>query len=402
LVWHAIQHVRWQDAADIAILTAILWAAYALLRGTVAVRVALAILIVLVGAWFSGRLGLTLTSAVLSALVAIAAIAVVVIFRDEIRLGLGRSTLWGWWSGRASRDHSQHPWWAIGRTMFALAPRRVGALIVIPRRDDVSSHLTGGSIVDSIVSTGLLEAIFTSESPLHDGAVIVREGQIAYAGAVLPLSRAELPDSYGTRHRAAIGVTEICDAIAICVSEESGQVSIGAGGELQEVSDARQLAERLAEACRAAPRRSPSRTVVPDPAAGGRRQRRFLRDAAAYIAILAGVVGAWSAKTLDHSQSVARTVSLEFRGISDSLAFDPPADSTVVVEVRGPKRQLEGLPAGRVTAFVDLSMAVPGRHFFAVAASVPDGMRAVSIMPKTIEIHVHERRSQLELPDIRK
>jgi diadenylate cyclase len=262
---------------------------------------------------------------------------------------------------------------------------------VIPGRDDLSDQMTGGSVVDALLTPSLLETIFTSHGPLHDGAVVVESGRIAHAGVVLPLSSAEVPDSFGTRHRAALGLSEASDAIVVCVSEERGEVSVAARGIMTEAGDADRLVAALAHLRMDVPNRE-RKARTPDASLGEVRHRRRFVDAFAYVAILVGVVGAWSATVLDSSRSLARSVALEFHGLDDSIGFDPPTDDTAVVELRGPTRVLDVLPANRITAFIDLAHATPGRHLFPIGAKAPDGVKIVSVIPASIEVDVLERR----------
>ena len=231
----AVLHLRWQDVADVLVLTVGLGLVYRWLRDSAAIQVAVAIAGVLAGSWLTGRVGLRLTSAALSALSAIAAVAVVVIFKDEIRRGLSRANPSAWWRRREARPASEFE--SIAQAMFVLAPQKIGALVVIPRRDELADQMTGGAVVDARLTPSLLETIFTSQGPLHDGAVVVQSGRILRAGVVLPLSSAEVPESFGTRHRAALGLTEVSDAVVVCVSEERGEVSVAARGGMTEVAD---------------------------------------------------------------------------------------------------------------------------------------------------------------------
>jgi len=393
-IWsQALPHLRWQDAADVGVLTLVLALAYRWLRGTVAIQVAVAIASVLIGAWLARQVGLAVTSDALSALGAISAVAVVVIFKDEIRRGLSRFSLRSWWRAHIARRDVAEPWPAIAAAMFALGPRRIGALVVVPRRDDISGQLTGGSSVDGLVTAALLEAIFTSDSPLHDGACIVSGGRLVRAGVVLPLSSADLPESFGTRHRAALGLAEITDAIVVCVSEERGEVSVAADGVINEVSDATRLVATLADLCRDGGSNRRTTSPTGNPKRDDRLGRRRVIDAFAYVTILIAVSVAWSARAFDRSHAVARSVSLEFRGLDDRVGFEPPDDKSVVVELRGPKQQIELLPPGRVVAFIDLSHVAPGRHLLPVGATAPDGIRVVSVIPASIEVEVLERRT---------
>jgi uncharacterized protein (TIGR00159 family) len=115
----------------------------------------------------------------------------------------------------------------------ALAARRNGALIVLERSTRLDDQIEAGMALDANVSKELVTSIFLPTSPLHDGAVLIQQGRLSYAGAILPLTlRTDLPEGVGTRHRAAVGITEETDAVVIVVSEETGGISVVVGGEM--------------------------------------------------------------------------------------------------------------------------------------------------------------------------
>ena len=146
------------------------------------------------------------------------------------------------------------------RASFIMASRRIGALIALQREASLEDYAATGTRLDARTSTELLLAIFHPTSPMHDGAVMIREGIALSAKVFLPLSLGrDLSRFYGTRHRAAIGLTEETDAVVIIVSEERGTVSIVTGGVLQPVADANEMREKLLECFRpgAARRRTP-------------------------------------------------------------------------------------------------------------------------------------------------
>ncbi len=134
------------------------------------------------------------------------------------------------------------------RTATILANRQLGALIIIQRNTDISHYVTLGQKIDSVVSKDLLLSIFIPYSPLHDGAVILEGTRLTYAGCILPLTKREdIAQQYGTIHRAAIGITEETDAVAIVVSEERGEISVSVGGQIIPNLDANALKETLGE-----------------------------------------------------------------------------------------------------------------------------------------------------------
>jgi diadenylate cyclase len=215
---HVLGHaVRWQDGVDIAVLTLLFSSAYGWLRRTRAVQVTFGLLTLLGASWLANRLGLILTSYLLSAGGAVATLVVVVVFQQEIRRGLGRVSPLNWLSrrGAGGRPPVDTTITALARGAFTIAGRGKGALVVLVRRDVITQHVTAGAEVDAHLSAALVEAIFTSTSPFHDGAVVVKHDRLLRAGVVLPLATESEPGRHGTRHRAALGLASLTDALVI-------------------------------------------------------------------------------------------------------------------------------------------------------------------------------------------
>jgi uncharacterized protein (TIGR00159 family) len=137
----------------------------------------------------------------------------------------------------------------VVRAAQGLAQRRVGALIVLERETGLEDQIEAGTALDSNVSMELLISIFVPYSPLHDGAVVIQRGRISAAGCILPLTLSDdLPEGLGTRHRAAVGITEETDAVVIVVSEETATISVVMGGEMVSGLDAARLRVVLRDA----------------------------------------------------------------------------------------------------------------------------------------------------------
>ncbi len=243
----ALGHLNfgWRDALDIAIVAVIAYALLRLIRGTRAVQMVLGLFAVFAVYAVATFLRLAVVTTVLKALIFYAPLAIIVLFSHELRRALaafGRTPLFALFSGY----HAEETVSEIVLAVTSLSARRVGALIVLERREGLKTYIENGSLVDSVVSYELLVTLFAPGTPLHDGAVIVTGDRIAAASSFLPLSLKEgLPKRYGTRHRAAIGITEETDAIAILVSEERGTISLARDGQLQEDLDAKSLRDLL-------------------------------------------------------------------------------------------------------------------------------------------------------------
>lgn len=215
---------------DILIITALLYQGYKLLIGSRAWNVFRG-LAALTGLWFlATQLRLDATQWLFDRVAPVGFIAIVVVFQPELRAALERVG-----RGRIPRSVSADPVQEIMNAVRELASARVGALIVVERSTPLEEYGLTGTLLNAPVTAQLLQTIFASHGPLHDGAVIVKEDLITYAGAILPLSDKHEGWSmkHGTRHRAALGLSETSDAMVIVISEERGTVSLARNGVLR-------------------------------------------------------------------------------------------------------------------------------------------------------------------------
>jgi diadenylate cyclase len=168
-----------------------------------------------------------------------------VLFQQEMRRALasfGRNPLWG----LVKQQQAETGFADIVLAATTLASRRIGALVVIERLQGLRTYVENGIVLDAVLSFDLLINIFTPDTPLHDGAVIVQEGRIAAAACFLPLSaNPSLAKDLGTRHRAALGISEETDAVAVVVSEETGTISVACDGEIVRELDGKSLRNAL-------------------------------------------------------------------------------------------------------------------------------------------------------------
>ncbi len=243
----ALSHLNftWRDALDILIVAFITYGLLRLIRGTRAVQMVLGLFAIFAVYAVAALLKLSALSTVLRALIFYVPFAIIVLFSHELRRALaafGRTPFFSLFSGY----HAEETMSEIVLAVTSLAARRIGALIVLERREGLKTYIENGSPIDAAISYELLVTLFAPGTPLHDGAVIISGDRVAAAASFLPLSLKEgLPKRFGTRHRAAIGVTEETDALAILVSEERGTISISRNGELQEELDGKSLRDLL-------------------------------------------------------------------------------------------------------------------------------------------------------------
>ena len=229
--------MRWSDYLDIIIVAFLLYKFLPLIRTTGAMRVATTIVAVIVIAWVTGLLELYTLSFILNQFLQVGLIAVVILFQPELRRmldHLGNVKLRKFF-GADRAEPEMVP--IIAQTVKAcevMSRERVGALIVFARDNRLDEYFKTGTMIDAQVSEQLIRNVFFPKAALHDGAMIVRDGRVAAAGCVLPLSDSNrLSADLGTRHRAGVGMSEVSDAVVVIVSEETGTISVAVGGMLK-------------------------------------------------------------------------------------------------------------------------------------------------------------------------
>ena len=225
------------DAFDILIVAFLIYQLIRLIRKNNSVRVARGIVFLLVILWLSGILRLTMINFILRRAVELGLIAILIIFQPELRRLLekmGSSKLSELFGGDLRSFQTEG---AITQTVLACADMsrsHTGALIIFERDNQLSEPISTGTLIDAEVTAELLKNIFFVKAPLHDGAVIIKDGRIAAAGCMLPMSsNMNLSRDLGMRHRAGIGMSERSDAVVLIVSEETGAISIAVDGMLK-------------------------------------------------------------------------------------------------------------------------------------------------------------------------
>lgn len=225
------------DIIDILIVAYVIFRAIKLLKDTSAARLAKGIIVLVFVLLLSTALQFTTISYILRQSLSIGVFAVIVIFQPELRRlleQLGKGSLSRFF---LSNDIPGETEAAIKATVAActdMSKTKTGVLIVFERHDRLGEIVSTGTLVDAVPSPELLKNVFFKNSPLHDGALIMREGRICAAGCVLPLSgNQNLSRDLGTRHRAAVGMSELADSVLVVVSEETGSISVAIGGMLK-------------------------------------------------------------------------------------------------------------------------------------------------------------------------
>jgi diadenylate cyclase len=238
----------WVDGVDVGVMALLIYGVLSILRGTRAFQILLGLVMLGVMWVVSSLVGLVTVHWMLDNLFVYAVLAVLILFQEDIRQVL--ATAGGTVFSRALRSEVEEAARAeeLVRAVFQLAGKRVGALIALERSASLEPWAEPAHPIGATLSAELLVAIFHPSSPLHDGAVTLEGGRIGHAAVFLPLSTSRtLPKLFGTRHRAAIGLTERTDAVCVLVSEERGTVALVVGGEVTPVVDGNDLRQRLLE-----------------------------------------------------------------------------------------------------------------------------------------------------------
>ena len=238
----------WKPIIEILILWFVIYRIMLFFEGTRALQVLRGIIIVLVAFLLTQIFQLDILDWLMTKLFGISVIAILIIFHPEIRQGLARLGQRHLFSTTLRDEDLDYMLKEIGKATETLSQLKFGALIAIEKSDPLASYLESGVMVDAKISGDLIEAIFTPNNPLHDGAVIIQNGRIMAAGCLFPLSEnQDLSRIYGTRHRAALGLSEETDALVIIVSEERKDISLVYKGRLFKEMGKEELLAKIKE-----------------------------------------------------------------------------------------------------------------------------------------------------------
>lgn len=238
--------ITWWDVVDVLVVTVALYELLRLIRGTRAVQMAFGSALLVLVFFISRWAPLQTVNWLIRNIFGYVVFAAIVIFQNDIRRALahfGRTPFFQYFSKREELDETIEE---IAVAASLLADKRTGAIVVIERAIGLRNYIESGIPLDATITHDLLMSVFQTGSPLHDGAVIVQEDRIAAAACFLPLTvNPQLSRELGTRHRAAIGLSEETDAIAVVVSEESGAISLAVDGGIERGLSPQRLRERL-------------------------------------------------------------------------------------------------------------------------------------------------------------
>jgi uncharacterized protein (TIGR00159 family) len=352
------------------------------MRGTVAFQVSIGLVVLWLFQELANAAGLVLTSWFFRGIGAVAVLVIVVVFRNELREILVHTNPIRFLLGRArhTREVGYH---ILAQAAFRLAGRRIGALIVIQNEDDLRGTVRGGLPLDGNLLPEVLESIFVKESPIHDGAAIIRDNRIDQVGTFLPLSTEEtLPLHFGTRHRAAIGLSESCDAVILVVSEERGDISLVHRREVERIYNPDQLEQRL-----------DFLLTTKDIPEGKVRKggRAWMTQGVGLLLTFVLVSVFWGLYAGREFSLVSLSAPVYYRDIPEDLQLKKASAEEVEVQVSGRRGLVSSLDPQQVRAFLSLGGIGEGEHQFLLNAeniALAPGLEVERITPSSITIEM--------------
>jgi diadenylate cyclase len=366
----------WLDFLDIALVAVFGWLTIRYLRRTRAQSSLAGLALLVIVYFFARSFDLRLTAALFQAFFAVVVLVLVVVFQEDLKRVFEQ--LGTWRRGLVQVPEETGPLDLLARTAARLAATKTGALIVVPGREPIDRHLEGGVALGGRLSEPLLLSIFDASSPGHDGAVILRGGTVERFAVHLPLSANHSAlGPGGTRHAAALGLAERCDATCIVVSEERGTVSLARDGALRALARPEELAAELQAAFKTEP-----------------QVRRWWQGRAGVDAAVAtvGAVVLWMVLIPGSDVSEATVAAnVEITNLPTDLALESIEPTAVDVTLRGLSRDLVLVKGGGVTVHVDAYLAQLGRRTFTITPEdvhKPDALAVIDLDSDKVRISV--------------
>ncbi len=373
----------WRDLIDVLFLTLVIYQLYVWFKETRALRVIIG-LVVLGGVYSVAKLwDLFLTTWVFQILWQVLIILLLILFQSEIRQVLEKVSPLRYLRSRRRATHNSFVN-DLSQVVFELAAHNTGALIVLTRDDNPSEFIHGGQTIMALPDPVLIKSIFNRNAPAHDGAVIVNHDRITQMGCILPLSEKEdLPEHYGTRHRAALGLSEVSDAVCLVVSEERSEVSTVVAGSLSTWQEPEKLAEKINEWF------GGPEIYVP-------KLSQFFKDAFVHdwktkLGAFMLVMVAWLIIAIQQEMIINLTAPIRHNHLPAELALDEASTKSVGLMLAGRRNRIGELKEGDIYVQVDLTELAAGDHLIKLSSAnidVPMGVKVDRITPQNITINL--------------
>ena len=373
---------RWQDIIDIGLNSYILFRLYVLFRGTNVFRVLIGIGLL----WFFQRvassLGLIVTSWIIQGITAVAALIIIIIFRNEIRRVLQarniKSILWGLGFRRTTT-----PTEIIAESVFELSQNSCGALIVLPATQDIREVTQNGTPWHGNISKEMIKSVFWPDNPVHDGAAIIEGKRVSEVSVILPLSKQkDLPSHYSTRHRAALGLSEQTDALSIVVSEERGTVSIAKKSKLYEIDDKIKLNRLLQD-----------HVGIANPESDSVKREKLELAAAALISFIF-ICGVWISFSQGLYTLTTIKIPIEYMNRNPNMEITETTTNSALLHLSGSGALIKSIRPEQVRVRLDLSKAVEGSNRFSISetnVTLPPGIVLKKVEPANVDVSLDVR-----------
>jgi len=369
--------MRWQDVVDITLNSYILFRLYVLFRGTNVFRVLLGMASLIFVQRLAVSLGFIVTSWVIQGITAAAAVLIIVVFRNEIRALLQArnvgNILWGF-----PKSTVETPVEIIADSVYELAQNRTGALLVFPGKEDLEEFIHSGIPWGGQLSREMILSIFWHNNPVHDGAAIVVGNHVKEVGAVLPLSHnKDLPSYYGTRHRAAAGLTESSDALVVVVSEERGNVVVAKGTGMKTITDRDSFIRIMKD-------------HVGLPEEGNRQSRKNKLEfvSAALVSVFL-VSGLWFSFMSGFETFITLQIPIQYTNPDPRMQIINTSANAVGLRLSGSGPRIRSLSPDQVSVTIDLNKAGIGTNTFTITdnnINIPRGIQVSQIEPQSVDV----------------
>ena len=376
-----IPAATWRDLVDILFLTLVAYQLYEWFRETRALRVLIG-LVLLGGIYSVAKLwGLFLTTWVFQILWQVLLILLLILFQSEIRQVLEKvSPLRYLKSRRRELPGSFNK--NLVRLLYELAAEKTGALIVLTRDDNPSGIIHAGQTIMALPDPLLIKSIFNHHAPAHDGAVIVTQGHLTHMGCILPLSEKEdLPDQFGTRHRAALGLSELTDAVCLVVSEERSEVASVVGGHIVIWRHPQELQDKLNQWL--------GGPQIDVPVIQRSLEDFFIKNWKQKLTALGLVSMAWLFLASQQAIKITFSAPVHFENGGAAIAGGPGAMKAVELTVSGRQRQIRVIEPDSVVVRVNLKGLAAGKHRIRLTGKnvdLPPGVKVEQFTPQNVEV----------------
>lgn len=424
-ILHFVSQLRWQDLLDIVIVSFVIYKVFSFIKGTRAVSLIQGLLLLVLTYYIAKSfLELKILTSVLENAATLIIVAIPVIFQPELRKALselgrgmtlfrsGNERLLG---GQELLDFVD----VLLETLKELSEHKTGALVVIERRIGLNDYIQSGVKVDAVASKRLIRTIFQDKTPLHDGAIVLRGERLMAASVFLPLTEATRSPAglyWGTRHQAAIGISEVSDAASIVVSEETGQISIILDGKVHRNLSGEVLKNKLLDVYQLnQPRRAETgllkNIALHIPEESPERAKRFkkyrrrlgrifnLRFISLVIAIVWGLavgLGTAPKPRIDlENRSRQLLLPIEIKGSNNEL-LTKVEPAQITLEISGKSDVLDTLNLKEIEVLVELENTELSEQILPVVVALPSGVKINKIAPRFVSVNLLKMDEQIE------